>query len=534
MTIRNGPHKTYPSLGTYQVNSRVEILEFRFFMGELWGRTDKGWILVDHYVMLDDGDNLVNTFYITVKTSSLYVRTGPGSDYGSVRTFKYGAELEILALKEVDGGVWGRIYCGWISLKYTNYVPSMVPDQTPRDDCATVGHTYVDTVTAPTCDAAGYTTHLCEKCGHSYTDTEVAATGHSYVDSVVAPGCETAGYTAHTCSKCGHSYTDTEVAATGHSYVDTVKVPTCTEPGFTTHTCETCGYSYKDTEVAAKGHDYASVVTAPTTQDKGYTTHTCKNCGHSYVDSYTDPVKDTVTETVTKIYATITGGMVNVRKGPGASYGAVTTLHRGAVVEILEQKNVDGKIWGRYEGGWFRITGYATLETVVLEVEVPGTEKPTEPEKPVEPEDPEKPEEPTAPEVPEIETTTKIYATITGGSVNVRKGPGASYGAVTVIRRGDVVEILEQKEVDGKIWGRYEGGWFRITGYATLETKEESNTTMTVNTDRLNVRKGAGMGYDIVGSLSFGTKVTIYEIVTVDGVNWARTEHGWVSMEYLK
>ena len=708
MAVRKGPHKTYPSCGEYAVNTRVEILEFTYFLDAIWGRTDKGWIQVDHYVMLDEGDNLVNTFTITVRTSSLYVRKGPGAQYGSVKTVKSGTKLEILALKEVDGGTWGRIYCGWINLRYTDYTPSMVPDQTVPDNCETLGHSYTDTVVAPTCDAAGYTTHVCQRCGHSYTDTEVAATGHSYVDSVVAPGCETAGYTSHTCSKCNHSYTDTEVAATGHnyvdsvvaptcvaagytahtcdrcghsykdtevaatahsyvsvvtppttkeqgftthtcqmcghsyvdsytdpvkntvtvtvtkvfatvtggsvnvrkgpgasygvatvirrgavveileqkevdgkiwgryengwfritgyatletitetyevevetpddqqcqhSYVDTVKAPTCTEPGYTIHTCEKCGYSYKDTEVAAKGHNYTSVVTAPTTQDKGYTTHTCTGCGHSYVDSYTDPVKDTVTETVTKIYATITGGSVNVRKGPGASYGAVTVIRRGAVVEILEQKEVDGKVWGRYENGWFRITGYATVKTVTTQVEVPKPSEPTEPENPpVEPEQPTEPEnppvepeQPDVPEIPEIETTTKIYATITGGSVNVRKGPGASYGAVTVIRRGTVVEILEQKEVDGKIWGRYENGWFRITGYATVETKEESNTTMTVNTDRLNVRKGAGLGYAVIDSLNFGTKVTIFEIVAADGMNWARTEYGWVSMDYLK
>ena len=249
------------------------------------------------------------------------------------------------------------------------------------------------------------------------------------------------------------------------------------------------------------------------------------------MDSYTDPVKDTVTETVTKTFATITAGSVNVRKGAGASYGWVTTLHRGDVVEILEQTDVDGRIWGRCELGWFRISGYAKLETVTEEVEVPAPETPEEPS---EPEEPEEPSQPETPVIPEIETTTKVYATITASAVNVRKGAGASYGWVTTLRRGDVVEILEQKNVDGKIWGRCAKGWFRITGYATVETVEESNTTMTVNTDSLNVRQGPGTGYSIVGSLTKGTVVTIYEIKTVDGTNWARIENGWVSMDYLK
>ena len=712
VAIRNGPHKTYPSRGEYAVGTRIEFVEFMYFMGEIWGRTDKGWLNVNSYVMLDEGNALINTFFVTVQTSALYVRTGPGASYDYVRTVKYGTELEIYALEEVNGNTWGRIYCGWISLKYTNYDPSMVPDQTPKYDCETEGHSYVDAVTAPTCTEAGYTTHTCEKCGHSYTDSETAAIGHNYADKVVPPACGQPGYTEHTCQNCGDSYRDNETAALGHSYFQTVvaptcetagyslhtctlcgdsfkdqetpalghhyvstvtppttkeqgytthtcercghsyvdsytdpikntitvtvtkayakitasavnvrsgpgagysrvttlhrgdkveileqktvsgkiwgryedgwfritgyatletvtetyevevdepdvpecehsythtvKAPTCTETGYTTHTCEKCGHSYKDSETAAIGHSYISVVTPPTTTAQGYTTHTCQNCGNSYVDSYTDPVKDTVTITVTKTYATITASAVNVRKGAGASYGKVTTLHRGDVVEILEQKTVDGKVWGRYEDGWFRITGYAKLKTVTEEIEVPKPEepeqpevpsepeKPVEPEVPSEPEQPEEPETPVEPEIPEIETVTKVYATITAGSVNVRKGAGASYGWVMTLHRGDVVEILEQTTVDGRVWGRCEKGWFRITGYATLETVEETNTTMTVNTNRLNIRKGPGTGYDIVGSLTYGTVVKVFEIKNVDGTNWARIEQGWVSMDYLK
>ena len=665
VTIRNGPHKTYPSRGEYAVGTRVEFVEFMYFMGEIWGRTDKGWININSYVMLDEGNALVNTFFVTVQTSSLYVRTGPGASYDYVRTVKYGTELEIYALEEVYGNTWGRIYCGWISLKYTNFDPSMVPDQTPKTDCDTEGHSYADNVVAPTCTQPGYTTHTCQKCGHSYQDSETAALGHSYIHTVVDPTCEAPGYTTHICDRCGDSYTDGETAALGHSYVSvvtppttkeqgytthtcqncghsyvdsytdpvkntitvtvtktfakvtasavnvrkgpgtaygrvttlhrgdkveileqktvsgkiwgryedgwfritgyatletvtetyevevdepvvpecehsyvsTVKDPTCTEKGYTTHTCQKCGDSYTDGETAALGHKYTSVVTPPTTTAQGYTTHTCQNCGHSYVDSYTDPVKDTVTETVTKVYATITASAVNVRKGAGASYSKVTTLHRGDVVEILEQTTVDGKIWGRYEDGWFRISGYATLKTVTEEVEVPAPEtpsEPVEPETPTEPEQPSEPEEPVQPEIPEIETVTKVYATITASAVNVRKGAGASYAWAATLHRGDVVEILEQKNVDGKIWGRCELGWFRISGYATLETVEESSTTMTVNTEKLNIRKGPGTGYDIVGSLTYGTVVKIFEIKEVNGTNWARIEQGWVSMDYLE
>ena len=504
-TIRKGPHKTYPTAGQYAAGSKIEVEQFRYFMGELWAKSAQGWICVDQYVLLTDADTLINTFSVKVTTSTLYIREGPGADYASVRTVKKGAELVVYALKEMEDGVWGRVYCGWICLTYTNYDPSMVPDQTPVPDCET--------------------------------------NGHSYEDSVTAPGCETAGYTTHTCTKCGHSYTDTPVAALGHSYTDTVQAPSCTEGGYTRHTCGTCGHSYTDGETSALGHSYTDVVTPPTSKEQGYTTHTCGNCGHSYVDSYTDPVKNTVTVTVSKTYATVTGGTVNVRKGPGTAYGVVTAVRRGDVVEILEQKTVDGKVWGRYNKGWFRLTGYATLKTVTESFEVDvedGTQTPAPTPTP------------TPTPTPDI-TVSKTYATITAGTVNVRKGPGTSYGVVTAVRRGDVVEILEQKTVDGKVWGRYEKGWFRLTGYATLKTTNESqsgttkpdqstgsnntgDTTIggnktrvyaTLTASSVNVRKGPGASYGWVTVLRRGDEVEILEQKTVDGKVWGRCEKGW-------
>ena len=582
VVIRTGPHKSYPEVGQYGVQSRVEVLEFRYFMGDVWARTDKGWFCMHRDVLLQADSPLTQTFSVTITIKSLYVRTGPGTDYQYVKTVKKDAVVEIFAIKETDDGVWGRLDVGWISLKHTNFQESMIPDQTPKPDCSTTGHSYVTTVKNPTCTEGGYSSHVCEKCGHSYTDGETAALGHKYTDTVVAP--------------------------------------TCTEGGYTTHVCSACGHTYTDAQQPALGHQYTSVVTPPTTKDQGYTTHTCGSCGHSYKDNYTDPVKNTVTVTVTKTYATVTAGTVNVRKGPGTAYGVATAIRRGARVEILEQKEVDGRIWGRYEKGWFRLSGYATVETVTetYEVEVQDCQhsytetltKPTCDKKGYTTHTCSKcghsytdgetaalghkytsvvtPPTATAQgytthtcdncghsykdsytdaQKPETEVVNKTYATITAGTVNVRKGAGASYGAVTVLRRGARVEILEQKEVDGRIWGRYEKGWFRISGYATLETVREEvevskpqqpsepekpaepekpsepeqpaepekpettkKTYATVTAGAVNVRNGAGASYSAVGILRKGDKVEIYEQKNVDGRIWGRCDKGWFRM----
>ncbi|MBQ8622208.1 MAG: type I pullulanase, partial [Oscillospiraceae bacterium] len=66
-------------------------------------------------------------------------------------------------------------------------------------------------------DATCTEAKTCTLCG----ETEGSALGHSYNAVVTAPTCVAAGYTTHTCGTCGDSYTDSETPATGvHTYVD--------------------------------------------------------------------------------------------------------------------------------------------------------------------------------------------------------------------------------------------------------------------------------------------------------------------------
>lgn len=51
--------------------------------------------------------------------------------------------------------------------------------------------------------------------------------------------------------------------------------------------------------------------------------------------------------------------------------------------------------------------------------------------------------------------------------------------------------------------------------------------------DALNVRSGAGVGYDIISRLNGGEAVTVYEQTTVDGMTWGNIGYGWVSMDYI-
>lgn len=65
-------------------------------------------------------------------------------------------------------------------------------------------HEYKETVTPPTCTGMGYTTHTCEGCGHSFTDSETAMLGHDFGEwKVTKEATETEnGEKVRKCSRC--------------------------------------------------------------------------------------------------------------------------------------------------------------------------------------------------------------------------------------------------------------------------------------------------------------------------------------------
>jgi uncharacterized protein YraI len=335
-------------------------------------------------------------------------------------------------------------------------------------------------------------------------------------------------------------------------------------------TCKVCGIILFENAVSPTGeHNYVSVVTAPSKNAGGYTTHTCSVCHHSYVDNYTEKLPDVQIVEVKKTFAIVTVSSVNVRSGPGAENAKVTVLRRGEKVEILEQKDLGGKLWGRYEDGWFRLTGYATLETVTEQIEVevpdpgPGGNEPeppaVEPDPPVvEPDPPVV--EPDPGEGGEVTTVTRVYATVIVDTLNVRSGPGTNHSKVSKLHDGDKVEILEQQEVDGRNWGRYDGGWICLSENAELETVTEEVTVpgpggdepdppviepnpgegdepttvtkvyATVTASAVNVRTGPGAEYGKAAILHKGDRVEILEQKQIGEKLWGRYENGWFRM----
>ena len=146
-------------------------------------------------------------------------------------------------------------------------------------------HKYTETVIKPTCKDKGYTKHVCDICGRTYTDNEVIdLNAHVFevIDSA-EPTCTENGFKKEKCSVCSE-IRETVLDATGHSFVETVIAPTCTEKGYTLYKCSKCGYEEKKNYTDEIPHDYEKNSTPATCTVDGKDVYKCKVCGHTYTD----------------------------------------------------------------------------------------------------------------------------------------------------------------------------------------------------------------------------------------------------------
>lgn len=144
---------------------------------------------------------------------------------------------------------------------------------------------------------------------------------------------------------------------------------------------------------------------------------------------------------------------------------------------------------------------------------------------------------------PTTQEITGTKVTVTATNVNVRQGPGTVYARVGAVDQGDELIITQIAAGSGYTWGKFTDGWIclQFTDYKQPDTAEpaqpEADTVIRTGTVRVNdllrIRKGPGTGYDVVGSLKNGEKVSVLEEKTVGTVAWGRIAQGWISMEFV-
>lgn len=119
----------------------------------------------------------------------------------------------------------------------------------------------------------------------------------------------------------------------------------------------------------------------------------------------------------------VTGNQLNVRSGPGTNYGRVASLNTGDRVNILEQFTIGGTKWGCIDKGWISLD-YVYIDGTTGENSGTGT--------------------------------------VTGNDLNIRTGPGTTYGTNGSLNKGDTVKILTQIKVGNTIWGCIDKGWISM------------------------------------------------------------------------
>ena len=131
-------------------------------------------------------------------------------------------------------------------------------------------------------------------------------------------------------------------------------------------------------------------------------------------------------------------------------------------------------------------------------------------------------------------------AIVKATSLNIRSGAGLNYNKVGTVLKGAKVTILKTS-----------GSWCQIkvnnvTGWVSSEHLEvtlnsnnssgssTANKTGVITATSLNIRSGAGLNYDKVGTVLKGAKVTILKT----SGSWCQIKvnnvTGWVSSEYVK
>jgi uncharacterized protein YraI len=139
-------------------------------------------------------------------------------------------------------------------------------------------------------------------------------------------------------------------------------------------------------------------------------------------------------------------------------------------------------------------------------------------------------------------------------NLNVRSGPGVSHPAVTVIQRGNVVELIGRNAETSWLKIRLTNGiqgWSNANFLATTfplanlpilsegsvsQPPANTNATGTVTSYYLNVRSGPGVGYGVTAVLSRGQVVSLSHRNASSScvrVVLSNGQQGWVNTSYL-
>ena len=122
-----------------------------------------------------------------------------------------------------------------------------------------------------------------------------------------------------------------------------------------------------------------------------------------------------------------------------------------------------------------------------------------------------------------VASVTTKYA---GSTVNIRAGAGTNYNAIAAVTRGTRLSVLSTAN-----------GWYQVsvpskgvTGYISASYVSLGLSART--TGNVNFRTGAGTGYERIGTIAKGSKITVLSV----GEKWSQVSYngktGYISNAY--
>lgn len=124
--------------------------------------------------------------------------------------------------------------------------------------------------------------------------------------------------------------------------------------------------------------------------------------------------------------------------------------------------------------------------------------------------------------------------TVTASILNLREAPSTSAKVLDQLKKGDLLTFIESSNGWSKVSIHEITGWVLGKYVIKAEEVEETEKAGIITGNDVNVRKGAGLTYEVITKLDKGEKIAVTE--TSDG--WCRIKtdkgvSGWVSSKYV-
>lgn len=455
----------------------------------------------------------------SVTSNYCYVRNGAGSNYTQINTVSSGTQLVIVETAQVNGTAWGRYIDGWVELSNTNYVGggsinngssnNSSSTTTPVNTGTVVCNTGVNIRSGP---GIGYSKVGAAYNGQRISIYETVNSGGSFWGRIGNNQWISLTYVKLDSNNSGNSG-NSGVIWEGSDNNNTTTNPTyqvgvVTASGLNVRSAPGVG----NTIVGSYRKGDQVKIYSQTTQnnmlwgmtDKGWVSMNYI----SLVNNGSNNGNGTGTVIATGVVKANTN--LSVRNGAGTNYTRVGYLSGGTPVSIYERVTVGGMEWGRIGTNQWVSLAYVTLNT-----NNGGST---------------------------ITPTTGLGTVISSTGLNVRNGAGTNYTRVGSLTPGTQVNIYEVTTVGTQQWGRIGTNQWVCMTYIRMNSSSNGSTTIpstgytgrVVNCTQLHVRAAAGTNNAIVGRLTPGTTVTVYELTYVNGVAWGRISTGWVCMQYIQ